>query len=490
MDRKQVVEKFIKEHKHKVNGMYRHEYHLIGEIGWINDPNGFSLYKDKYHLFYQYNPFSSVWGPMHWGHAISDDLVKWEYLPVALVPLEDGPEGGAAFSGSAIEHDGKHYLMYTENWPGKQVQNICVSTDGINYTPINENPVITADDLPEEKKIVPADFRDPKIWKKDGIFYCVIGVRSSNDFSGTIVFMKSIDMIHWDYISTIARSNNKIGKMWECPDIFTLNQTDVLLVSPQYLQTEGYDYANVHSAIYMIGELDYDKGTYEYKSFTEIDHGFDFYAPQTMIDSKGRRIMVAWMNMWERIMPTNELHHGWAGSITLPRVLTVKDGKLIQTPIEEIKKYRHHKHAITEQFMGTVSYEEIKGNVIELEVSVDLENATVFGIDLLKSDNEYTRLSYNKSKGRIIFDRSKSGHKIQGNIYNEDNTNKRKLKYKLKENKLKYRIFIDKSSIEVFIDDGEKTITSRVFPRRNSNNIEFYANDKVTMNLTKWDIIT
>ena len=152
----------------------RQRYHFMGPCGWINDPNGLIYYKGKYHFFYQFNPYSGFWSQMHWGHAVSDDLLHWEHLPVALAPSEiydDHPQGGC-FSGSAIEKDGDLYLVYTgtaNNGNGfEQTQNVAVSVDGVHFSKCEGNPVI------EPPEGVPHDFfRDPKVWEHEGLYYLV-----------------------------------------------------------------------------------------------------------------------------------------------------------------------------------------------------------------------------------------------------------------------------------------------------------------------------
>lgn len=146
-------------------------FHLTPPVGWINDPNGFSRYQGEYHLFYQYYPYGTSWGPMHWGHQKTKDFIKWELVPCALAP-DTEYDGQGCFSGSAVEHDGKHILMYTSVYDRlqedgthkiRQTQSIAIG-DGVNYEKLSCNPVIKSDALPEGSSVV--DFRDPRIWKE------------------------------------------------------------------------------------------------------------------------------------------------------------------------------------------------------------------------------------------------------------------------------------------------------------------------------------
>lgn len=154
---------YIQENREKVNPRYRPAFHVAPPVGWMNDPNGFIYYQGEYHLFYQYYPYNSQWGPMHWGHTKSKDLIHWEELPVALAPDEWYDKDGC-FSGSAIEKDGRLYLMYTghvvENDVVTQTQCIAVSDDGITFEKLASNPVIGAELLGDEGSI--HDCRDPK----------------------------------------------------------------------------------------------------------------------------------------------------------------------------------------------------------------------------------------------------------------------------------------------------------------------------------------
>ena len=192
-------------------------FHVTGGIGWINDPNGFAPFKGEYHLFFQYYPYNTKWGPMHWGHVKTKDFIRWERLPAALAPDTDYDKDGC-FSGGAVElPDGRHLLMYTgvrnvrrRNGKLESFQTQCIAIgNGIDYEKIALNPVIDASMLPEGGST--HDFRDPKIWEEDGHYYAVVGNRSEDD-SGTILLFESADALHWQYVSVLAACHNQYGK--------------------------------------------------------------------------------------------------------------------------------------------------------------------------------------------------------------------------------------------------------------------------------------
>ena len=196
----------------------RPAFHLTPRVGWMNDPNGFSYHNGEYHLFYQYHPYDTNWGPMHWGHAVSKDLLKWEYCPTALAPDESYDNFGC-FSGSADTlDDGRQILMYTgvqntKDEDGKEIvfQTQCIAVgDGTNFEKYEKNPVITADALPEGASKI--DFRDPKIWKeKDGTFRCVVGSRPA-DGSGQILLYSSKDGFSWNFEQILIQNKKSFWK--------------------------------------------------------------------------------------------------------------------------------------------------------------------------------------------------------------------------------------------------------------------------------------
>ena len=247
----------------------RPDFHLSARTGWMNDPNGFSYYNGLYHMFYQYYPYEPRWNSMHWGHAVSKDLLHWKYLPAALAPDEAYDRDGC-FSGSAAAlPDGRQILMYTGELRKRQangeycdIQTQCIAVgDGADYEKYEMNPVLDKTDIPEGSSV--HDFRDPKVWqKKDGTYCCIVGNRPA-DGSGQILLYTSPDGFHWNYKSVLAANHNRFGKMWECPDFFELDGKWILLTSPQDMLPEGFEYHNGNGTLCLIGEYDEDTGTFK-----------------------------------------------------------------------------------------------------------------------------------------------------------------------------------------------------------------------------------
>jgi beta-fructofuranosidase len=464
---------------------WRLQYHVAAPAYWINDPNGFCFYKGEYHLFYQHHPYSPKWGPMYWGHVKSKDLVFWEHLPIALAPSEEYDKDGC-FSGSAIEKDGKLYLMYTGNvWTGenydtdlKQVQCLAISEDGVHFEKAKQNPIIEA---APEGDIHPFHFRDPKVWEHEGFYYCVLGSRT-NEHKGQALLYRSSDLYNWEFLNVAAKGEgNLAGFMWECPDIFYLDGSHVLMMSPQGMEPEGDLYHNLHQSGYVLGQLDYETGLLNHGEFELIDYGFDVYAPQTMVDDRGRRIMIAWMAMWESDMPEQE--QDWAGAMTIPRELTMVDGKILSNPVAELEQLRENE--ITYEnicIKGQESLEGVLGECLELDITLDSKTARNFGIKLRISEEfkEETVLSYDKDKQLFTVDREKSG-KGPGGV--------RKTDLLLKNGELKIRIFVDHSSVEVFLNNGEKVMTARIYPSQKSTGIQFFADQEIELkSIKKWSM--
>ena len=273
-------------------------FHLSPRIGWMNDPNGFSFYQGKFHMFYQYHPYATKWGPMHWGHAVSTDLLHWDYLPAALAPDQSYDKAGC-FSGSAIEmEDGRQLLMYTgvrekrrEDGTKQAFQTQCLAFgDGKDYVKYSKNPVLGEADIPEG--FSRHDFRDPKLYRrKDGGYACVIGNRS-DDGSGAILLYESEDAIHWRFHSILDRCYNEYGKMWECPDFFELEGRKILLVSPQDMCQAGLEFHNGNGTVCLIGSLDEQTGRLKVRRSIRVAPGGELEIGETKTEKGVRSILL------------------------------------------------------------------------------------------------------------------------------------------------------------------------------------------------------
>jgi beta-fructofuranosidase len=462
---------------------YRQKYHFMAPAYWINDPNGLIQYKGDYHLFYQHYPYKPQWGSMHWGHAISRDLVHWEHLPIALAPSEkyDEYERGGCFSGSAVDDKGILSLLYTAtSYDGEgavQAQALATSVDGIHFEKYEKNPVIQG-----PPPTGSADFRDPKVWRYENEWYMVVG--SCRDGKGKALLYKSPDLRNWSYVNVLAESHGELGMMWECPDFFPLGEKYVLMFSPMNLGDR--------KTVYLVGDMDYKTGKFFWSSMGEIDWGFDYYAPQSLMDDKGRRIIIGWANEWNWMPwwrgygPTAPAK--WCGHMGLPRVIQLcSDGKLRFEPIEELASLRYDHHEWSE-IMITANDKHVinAGDGISYEIIVDFDltrsTATSFGLKLRCSKTEFSRLECDMASGELIFKRTSYDNRSEG-------MRRCPLESAGKEH-IKLHIFVDSCSVEVFADQGRNVMSSNIYPSKESNGIELFScnGDVRVQHLETWGI--
>ena len=448
-------------------GKMRQRYHFMPQTGWLNDPNGLIYFRGKYHFFFQWNPYSGFWDSMHWGHAVSDDMLHWEYLPLALAPSEtydDYPKGGC-FSGSAIEYDGKLFLMYTGTAnTGKgveQTQCIAYSEDGIHFEKYAGNPVITA---PEGISV--DSFRDPKVWRHEDTFYMVCG--ASRDKRGLALLYKSEDMLHWTFFNVLTESRGEWGYMWECPDLFPMGDRYVLTFSPMG--------SGDHTSVYLVGDFDYETGKFDSHISSEIDWGFDYYAPQSFMAPDGRRIMVSWSNEWEWMPlwkdwgPTYK--EGWCGFFNLPReVRMMEDGTLQFLPIAEVEKLRLNSNKKDRLLVTDEETELTAGDGVCFELK--------FRIDLKETDADILELSLRCGEGRKTvcrFDFRKAEMSVDRN--NADGWSRgisRSVMQLKKKTELDVHILSDQSSIEIFADQYQNNHSNNIFAGDGQNQLKICA---------------
>ena len=480
-DIKKNEEKSVLEKKGIVEkDFWRQKYHIQGIVGLINDPNGFSQFKGKYHMFYQWNPLGTIHKNKTWAHSVSKDLLHWERLETALRPDTWYSKDGV-YSGSAIADDGKLYLFYTGNVKDadgnrESYQCLAVSSDGENFERWEPSIINQPDGYTRH-------IRDPKIWKKDGKFYAVIGIQSE-DLEGKAVLYSSENIKDWKFEGEIAGANHgkikDFGFMWECPDYFQLKDEktgeikDLLVFSPQGLEPEGDLYNNKYQTGYLFGKLDYEKPEFEITSdFVEIDRGHDFYAPQSMEDDKGRRIIVGWMGVpEEEDFPT--VKNEWLHCLTLPRELKVIDGRLYQLPIKEMESIRGEKLEFNEKVAGEVQVGT--GTTYELKAKFADFNSD-FGLKLRTGKNSETVLKFDYNDKKFVLDRTKG-----------EQPDKRLRKVYLGDiSELELTVFVDNSSVEVFINGGQEVFSSRIFPEKGADRISVFTDGDVSAEIEKWE---
>lgn len=424
------VNDYIKNNNSITGTKHRQYVHFDAPMGWLNDPNGFIYYKGYYHLFYQFNPYAPEWGAMHWGHARSKNLVDWEHLEIALAPSEfyDNDSEGGCFSGTSIVEKGILYLFYTgtviKNGKMVPTQNIAYSHDGINFKKYLNNPIIENDYHSASSE----HFRDPKVWKENNKYYMLVGTSINN--KGNALLYESNDLYNWKIIGPIIKDTIKenLGTMWECPDFFKLEDKHILTFSPMGLGRK--------TTLYLIGKMDYKMGEFMVETIKQLNHGFDFYAPQTLINKEGNRIMIAWQNGWEwmpwwkNFGPTAE--DNWCGSMSFPQVVTLSQNKdalcfdFISTLNNYFEKNIKEQEVILEpnkpyikelkscDFLLDLNYENIKNNnILSLKIENNIGDFVVIKIkheviEIESNDNrEKCRMPSNDVSGlKILSDTS------------------------------------------------------------------------------------
>lgn len=435
---------------------FRPKIHFTLPSMWMNDPNGLVYVHGYYHLFYQFYPNDTVWGPMHWGHARSTDLLSWEHLPVALAPDD---ELGNIFSGSAIydeknrsgfAKDGKMPIvaMFTHHGACEQ-QSIAYSLDGVNFTKYENNPVIPNKDY--------KDFRDPKV------FTCANSdtVHMALAAGDKILFYKSDNLKTLEKTGEFGPGSNVLAGVWECPDLFSLatpnGQKWVLLVSMSMSTEDGGSRTQ-----YFIG--DFDGRTFtcddDFKTPLFLDEGFDHYAGVTWNNNDDGCILIGWGINWQyaSMTPTNE----YCGMMTLARRLSLCQTpcgiRLASTPIVKASGFK----PITD---GTTLKNEIFGVKIKgtgaCKVSFSNENgqSLVLGVS---EENEF------------YFDRSNAGSNCFSEIFASELYSKKSVK-RLFEGGYEIDVIVDVSSVEIYLDEGTLSSSSVIFPDSAYTNINLHG---------------
>ncbi|MDX2249661.1 MAG: glycoside hydrolase family 32 protein [Bacteroidia bacterium] len=466
---------------------HRPRFHFSPPAKWMNDPNGMFFYEGEYHLFYQYYPDDVVWGPMHWGHAVSTDLIHWDHLPIALYP----DSMGYIFSGSAVvDHkntsglapEGQSPLIaiFTYHDPegekaGRndyQYQGIAYSLDkGRTWTKYKGNPVVPNPGL--------KDFRDPKVfWYEKDQHWVMIFARGDR-----VQIYNSPNLIDWVLTGEFGETYGGHGGVWECPDLFELaidgnpeNKKWVMLLS---INPGG---PNKGSATqYFVG--DFDGKTFISDNPGDVslwlDYGTDNYAGVTWSDvpaSDGRRLFIGWMSNWlyANRVPTDP----WRSAMTIPRTLqlvSTEAGVRIKTePVAELGLIRGEEKNIPPQTIsGAMPITKDSGNLAELVLSFDTKGttATEFGVELTNGKGEKVRIGYEKAGNRFYIDRRQSGR----NDFSEEFAGIHYAPHSGETTTLSLHLLVDVASVELFAQEGLVVMTEIFFPSEPFTQMNLYS---------------
>ena len=463
--------------------LYRPNFHFTPKANWMNDPNGMFYLNGTYHLYYQYYPDGNVWGPMHWGHATSTNMIAWEEQPIAIYP----DDLGLIFSGSAVvdvnntSGFGKDGIvpivaMYTyHNMKGEQAgdldfqtQAIAYSLDeGMTWVKYDKNPVIPNSGI--------KDFRDPKvIWDVDHSKW--IMTLAAGD---KVLFYSSLNLREWILESSFGAAFGQHDGMWECPDLFPIKVSGqdetkwVLLVSINPAAPNGGS-----GTQYFVGDFDGQKFTLDtdFKQQLQqdravwLDYGRDNYAGVTWSNipkKDGRKLFIGWMSNWEyaRDVPTET----WRSAMTIPRELKLKKNEkefvLSSAPVSELSKYVSKtivKETLTVNNQKTIiTQSEIDLSRVRIQLEMNHLKSDKYDFTFQNSFGDRLSFGIDNIKKQYYLNRQNSGKVTFSDKFANTIS---KAPIKNPSNMLKIGVLVDKTSIEVFYNDGETIMTEIFFP--------------------------
>lgn len=411
--------------------------HLKAPNCWINDPNGFIWYKGQYHLFYQCFPYAPQWGRMHWGHAVSKDLVHWKEKGIALYPTKTDDRSGC-FSGSAVEQDGKMYLYYTGvNYIEEDPENInhCLNDHFLSaQMMITSEDGKTFDNVADKKTVIPpitditigdlVHTRDPKVWRGKDAWYMVLG--SSVAHKGRLLIYKSFDLQEWNYVSYVEKEH--FGWMWECPDYFEIDGRGITVFSPMEFLNDGKEYDSAAICLFSSFDAYTEKMTLA-DDYQFLDYGLDLYAPQSTTDEDGNRIVIAWARMPQAV------DEKWSGMMCIPRVVSIKNNRICFQPHPNVR------NSFVKEITSPKQAEE-SGYLIKTFLQ-DGERINIGGYCI------------RREKDQILTDRSA--------VFVKEGNFRLTASAPIFQDSCELEIYVDTNLIEIYINQGESVISSVVY---------------------------
>ena len=425
---------------------YRQRYHVQPITGLSSDPNGFAFHKGIWHLNYQWCPWGAVHGLKYWYHTVSTDLVHWKNEGIGLAPDRIYDNKGA-HSGSAISDGEDLYFFYTgnhrdENWVRTPYTCAAVLEESGKLRKMEEPLFGPREDYSEHQ-------RDPKVFynEEKKKYYIFIGAQSL-DLKGRVQVYESDRLLEgWTFAGELkVPGYEDFGGMWECPCIERISGKDVLIFSPQYTTLPGRGPSTNHN-VYLVGAMDYDTLTFTPESgYRHLDFGFDFYAAQlaSNVGDPDKAVITAWIGLPDNHYPTEE--EDWEGSQILPRELRIREGRLIQTPVEAVESIREEELAPYGILPDACELQiRAAGGDLRLNLFTKEDGSGGF------------RIRYEEETKRCIIDRTGMDKRFNEKVGEV-------LEMPLDRSLEELRIFIDRSSVEIFANGGEETFTSHIYP--------------------------
>ncbi|WP_373244376.1 glycoside hydrolase family 32 protein [Megamonas funiformis] len=446
---------------------WHNKFHLEMPKGLVNDPNGLCYHQGKYQIFFQWNPFGCEHKHKHWTYTQTTDFINYTKPQIALAPVDKFDKDGC-YSGSARSKNNKLEIIYTANLKDEQniryPRQVLVKQDD-NGEFIKEKIII--DTVP---KGYTTHFRDPYIFTKSNRSFIILGAQREN-LTGCALIYEEIDE-NWIFRGELKTQLTDFGYMWECPNLFTIDDKDILVFCPQGLKAQKYQYQNLYQAGYLIGQFNPDTLEFTHGEFHEFDMGFDFYAPQVLVH-ENRHILIGWVGMPDKLQDYPTINDGWVHSLTLPRELILKNDKLYQRPISELNEL--NQNATTKINTDKISLSANK----KLEISIPLKDISSWQ-GKLKFNDEYILLTYDKNTSVFAIDRNQL--KLGGKGIRQ---------FLVKaQDELNLSIYIDNSIIELYLQDGEYYATFCYYPTNDNPVFDLIQNTNNCTTLTDLNSIS
>lgn len=446
---------------------WHNTFHLEMPKGLVNDPNGLCYHQGKYQIFFQWNPFGCEHKHKHWTYTQTTDFINYTKPQIALAPVDKFDKDGC-YSGSARSKNNKLEIIYTANLKDEQniryPRQVLVKQDDDGEF-IKEKIII--DTVP---KGYTTHFRDPYIFIKNNRSFIILGAQREN-LTGCALIYEEIDE-NWIFRGELKTRLTDFGYMWECPNLFTIDDKDILVFCPQGLKAQKYQYQNLYQAGYLIGQFNPDTLEFTHGEFHEFDMGFDFYAPQVLVH-ENRHILIGWVGMPDKLQDYPTIDDGWVHSLTLPRELILKNDKLYQRPISELNEL--NQNTITKINTDKISLSANK----KLEISIPLKDISSWQ-GKLKFNDEYILLTYDKNNSIFTIDRNQL--KLGGKGIRQ---------FLVKaQDELNLSVYIDNSIIELYLQDGEYYATFCYYPTNDNPVFDLIQNTNNCTTLTDLNSIS